>query len=383
VSETVKPSTPVPERLPNVASPPAAPEALGRPPVAAPQTGDAPATVISRPPNSCLDCGAPLSGKYCIACGQRAQVRSLSLPSLAHDALQDFTNFDSRAWTTLRALLMRPGFLTNEFVQGRRTRYLPPFRLYLVLSLVFFVVLSCKPSEDTVVIGGDGSGNPAIVVTGADPKALDEAMKDLNRELGPTASSDPKAQAAAKTAIAVGQAVADPDSPMILESNCKQAQWDGPGKDWIEPRMKSVCEHLKGVTKRQFGRELFSNVPKMMFVFLPLLALVNLILYAFRRRKYVEHLLFYVHYHAFAFLLVSLQMLLSILFRWLEVPYASGLLAFAATVYLFAALFKAMRTVYGQSRLMTAFKYLIVLMAYGVFSLATFLGTLFYTAMTV
>jgi hypothetical protein len=157
------------------------------------QASDAPAAVMPRPRNSCLDCGAPLEGKYCIACGQRAQVRSLSLPSLAHDALQDFTNFDSRVWTTLRALLLRPGFLTNEFVQGRRTRYLPPFRLYLVLSLVFFVVLSCKPDE-AVVIGDNGSGDPAIVVTGADPKALDEAMKDLNRELGPAASADPSAR---------------------------------------------------------------------------------------------------------------------------------------------------------------------------------------------
>jgi hypothetical protein len=113
-----------------------------------------------------------------------------------------------------------------------------------------------------------------------------------------------------------------------------------------------------------------------------LLALVNLLLYVFRRRKYVEHLLFYVHFHAFAFLLLTLQILAAALFGWMGVSFAGGLLGFAVMVYLFVALFKAMRRVYGQSRLRTTVKYLMVLIAYGVFSLLTFMGTVFYTAMT-
>jgi hypothetical protein len=68
---------------------------------------------------------------------------------------------------------------------------------------------------------------------------------------------------------------------------------------------------------------------------------------------------------------------------WIGVPVVGGLLAFAATIYLFVALFKAMRTVYGQSRFMTSLKYLTILVSYGIFSLVTLLGTLFYTAMTV
>jgi hypothetical protein len=340
------------------------------------------AAVTPPPPQPrCLDCGAVLEGKYCIACGQRAQVRDLSIPSLAHDAIHDLAHFDSRGWVTLRALLFRPGFLTNEFIHGRRTRYLPPFRLYLVLSLVFFIVLSCKPAENAVTIrtGPDGT---AQVVTGSDPEALKEAMKDLEAELGAEAASDPKAQAAAKKAIALSQALADPDAGMMAGADCKDMTWDAPGKDWFEPRLLGLCEHLQSVSMRQFGRELVRNIPKMMFLFLPLLALVNLLLYAFRRRKYVEHLLFYVHFHAFAFLLLTLQILLSIAFGWIGVAFAANLLAFAVTVYLFVALFKAMRVVYGQSRLITSLKYVIVLSAYGTFSLLTFMATVFYTAMT-
>ena len=338
--------------------------------------------IAAPPPARCLDCGALLDGKYCIACGQRAQVRNLSMPSLAHDAIQDLTDFDSRGWVTLRALLLRPGFLTNEFIHGRRTRYLPPFRLYLVLSLVFFVVLAGKPSEQATVISADVDKSTAVV-TGTDPEALREAMEDLSRELGAKAAADPKAQEAANKAIAMSQAAADPDSAVMAGAKCEDMQWGGPGQAWFEPRLKTGCEHLQGVSKRQFGRELLRNTPTAMFLFLPLLAFVNLVLYAFSRRKYVEHLLFYVHFHAFAFLLLTLQILLGMVMGWIGVPFIGGLLAFAASIYLFVALFKAMRTVYGQSRLLTSFKYLVVLMAYGFFSLVTLLGTVFYTAMTV
>ncbi len=74
-----------------------------------------------------------------------------------------------------------------------------------------------------------------------------------------------------------------------------------------DPRLVQACKHLKTVSKREFMRGLRTNIPKMMFIFLPLIAFVSLVLYVFRRRTYVEHLLFYVHYHAFAFLLLTLQ----------------------------------------------------------------------------
>ena len=388
MSETDKASATVEERPAAAASPAAVPAATAPPPVTASAPADAPAPVATTlpaapPQRVCLDCGAPLEGKYCVACGQRAQLRNLSLPSLTHDAIQDFVDVDSRAWITLRALLFRPGFLTNEFLHGRRTRYLPPFRLYLVLSLVFFVVLSCKPSSEALVVGTDAAGKPAAVVTGADPEALREAMEDLNRELGAKSAADPKAQAAAKAAMAVGQAAADPDSGLMAGADCEDMRWDAAGKDWFEPRMKSLCEHLKGVSKRQFGRELLRNVPKMMFLFLPLLAFVNLVLYAFRHRKYVEHLLFYVHFHAFAFLLLALNMLVGLVFGWVGLPFIAGMVTFAAMIYLFVALYKSMRTVYGQSGLMTTFKYIVIVMAYGFFSLITLIATTAYTAWTI
>src|SRR5579862_5007507 len=78
----------------------------------------------------CTNCGTPLTGKYCSGCGQRHH--ELPVHHFWHfvgEAFEDLTHADSRLWQTLIALLFRPGFLTREFLEGRRARYLPPVRL--------------------------------------------------------------------------------------------------------------------------------------------------------------------------------------------------------------------------------------------------------------
>ncbi len=309
--------------------------------------------------------------------------------AMFHAVLHDLSDLDSRIWRTLLALLLKPGKLTNEFIAGRRTFYLPPFRLYLVLSLIFFLLPSIGGPNDLVIDGPSGTS-----AQGKD--AVKEAMRDLKAELD-TAKGAPAGQAAER-APATGESKpadpepAAPDAPAIPGPNtlfegqdCSDVNIDifGSRSDWLKPRLVQACERLKKVSAREFGRALRNNLPKMMFIFLPLIALVNLVLYAFRRRTYVEHLLFYVHYHAFAFLLITLQITVTALLKWMHVPFIPGLLTFAAYVYLFVYLFKAMRAVYRQSRTMTTLKYLVVLSSYGVCLLITWIGMAAYTAFTV
>ncbi|MGB5491313.1 MAG: DUF3667 domain-containing protein, partial [Woeseiaceae bacterium] len=96
----------------------------------------------------CLNCGAPLQGQYCGICGQRARNRLISLWELISDAFGDLLEIDSRLWRTLIPLFMRPGQLTRDYLEGRRARYMPPFRTYLVLSVIFFVVAFFDPRDD-------------------------------------------------------------------------------------------------------------------------------------------------------------------------------------------------------------------------------------------
>ena len=88
-------------------------------------------------PEHCLNCGESLAGQYCGGCGQRARSRLISLWELISDAFGDLFELDSRLWRTLVPLLVRPGTLTRDYLQGKRARFMPPFRMYIVLSLLF------------------------------------------------------------------------------------------------------------------------------------------------------------------------------------------------------------------------------------------------------
>ena len=107
---------------------------------------------------SCRNCGAPLLGDYCGQCGQRD--RDLRLADIAGEALEDVTDLDSRLWVTLKTLVLRPGRITADYIGGRRARYLPPVRLYLVVSFLVFLSLSVAQP-------------PAVNTVGVDNQAID------------------------------------------------------------------------------------------------------------------------------------------------------------------------------------------------------------------
>lgn len=77
---------------------------------------------------------------YCAKCGQHTHESARGLAVVLHDTWHDVTHLDGRLWRTLAILFARPGALTREYFDGRRARYLPPVRLYLVLSILFFAL---------------------------------------------------------------------------------------------------------------------------------------------------------------------------------------------------------------------------------------------------
>jgi hypothetical protein len=90
--------------------------------------------------SSCKNCGTPLEARYCHECGQRDIDLQRPLPELLGEALRETLDVDGRLARTLWTLLRRPGLVTSEYLAGRRRHYSPPFRLYLVISLLFFLL---------------------------------------------------------------------------------------------------------------------------------------------------------------------------------------------------------------------------------------------------
>jgi hypothetical protein len=382
---------------------------------------------------NCLNCGEVLTGQHCSHCGQRAKVRVLSLGGLLRDLFGDLTDFDSRIWRTLVPLAFRPGTLTSEYLRGRRTHYTPPFRMYLVLSVAFFLATSigANPGDAMRLNVGEDGANLQIIDGSSEQAAADaEPTAGAERPASP-ATSTPAAASPAPQGDAAAPAVAklEPERQQVVdaiiaklpkseregarrelereigkltpeetaavtrlvndpcgESNLQLAI--GPWGEKYEPRLRDACRRIMADSK-SFGRALYENIPKMMFIFLPLIAAVMFVLYLGSGRYYVEHLLFFVHYHAFFFLgglaIVVLDRSAGLFgnspiagaLRFLE-----GALTFVLVFYVPYYLYRAMRRVYGQGRVVTLFKYSLLGIGYVFFMALTAVGLLFYTALT-
>jgi hypothetical protein len=375
---------------------------------------------------NCLNCGEVLTGQHCAHCGQRAKVRVLSLWDMTKDLLGDFIDWDARIWRTLRPLAFSPGKLTQDYLRGRRASYTPPFRMYVILSVAFFLVasLGSDPGADLRFdIDDKGAANLKL---SADEPAPASAPTASGETSSPAAKSSRTPAAAAPAPVA---RKLDAETSRLIESILKrmpekdraQARVElskklatvpeaelgtfkklandpcsnqdlkinisGFGKDY-EPRLRQACSKIWNDTP-SFGRALFQNIPKMMFIFLPLIAVVMYVLYIGSGRYYVEHLLFVVHYHAF-FFLGGLAFLLVERLSWLgpgtrfaaAADTAANLLMAVFLCYAPIYLFVAMRRVYGQGRFVTFAKYSALGIAYLFCMTITAVGLLFYTALT-
>jgi hypothetical protein len=348
----------------------------------------------------CLNCGNRLRGQYCGNCGQRSRSRLISLWELVSDAFGDLFELDSRLWQTLIPLMVRPGHLTRDYLEGRRARYMPPFRMYLVLSLLFFVVAFFDPREELGLLF-EPQPEVATEATGADETSATET---------PATEADAIKQEILDDLAEEGIVVDDEstDGWRIDEDGIRftidgddddEAAGDGDcnveASDledlpaWLARRMtverlQRICERTRLDDGRALVDNLVDNIPAALIVLLPLMAFVLKALYPLSKRYYVEHLLFFVHFHSFFFLILSLQILFMRLAGVLPIPEALAVLTIVvASFYVPIYLFLSMRRVYGQGRIATFLKFMALLVAYLLGFTATMLSALTIAAFSI
>jgi hypothetical protein len=372
---------------------------------------------------TCANCHALLNGQYCAVCGQRDRTRMISLWELIADFAGEFVNFDSRFWRTIFPLLFRPGRLTSEYLRGRRVHFTPPLRLYLVSSVLFFLFATFGGIDDAIQF--DGSDEPESAATtseGAETQvagseepqpspspAGDEAAATASDEaqmppgtagtpaapdetaLVPSADDTPpgvpseeeieKMVAEATKHADTGKGFSDGSKRCTLgDFETGNSYVDGP----VRARLQTACEHIAADDGKTFLRQLVNNIPKMLFFFLPVIALAMKVLYFGSHRYYVEHLLFFVHVHSFIFVALILTLTTSALkdsFTQLEL--LNGLTIAAVSIYIPYYLFRALRVVYGEGRLRTFVKYVLLFFTYLFGSTIVFVLGALLTALTV
>jgi hypothetical protein len=334
---------------------------------------------------NCLNCGARMRGQYCGKCGQRSRSRLISLWELVSDAFGDLLEIDSRLWQTLIPLLIRPGRLTHDYLQGKRARFMPPFRMYLVLSLLFFVVAFFDPHEKLSLFF-EPAPEPTPEEVQQQSEIHEEAAAEAHEVLEDLIEGGVIEEEDVSGNLQVdenGVRFTFNDEEVDSESDCNVTEADVEDLPaWLArrltpERLQRVCERTRLDDGKALIEDLLDNVPAALIVLLPLMAFVLKALYPLSKRYYVEHLLFFVHFHAFFFLMLTLQILLLRFSGWVGIPEAIPILTIVITSFYIAIyLFVAMRKVYGQGRIITFLKYVVLLIAYLFGFTSTMLGAL-------
>ncbi len=338
-----------------------------------------------RKEKDCLNCGHYVEENYCPHCGQEnIELKEDALHLVAH-TIADYFHFEHKFFATLKPLLFQPGKLTQTYVAGKRQSFINPIRLYIFVSIVFFIA----------VLGGVEIGN-----SDKKKKSSPQASTHLIRKDSLDKIRQEEELARVMSYIPMDSAQRDTLLGAMKEEIKKDAKKKGKRKDyfpkWTDTSVAQYEQRQSLLPKserdnfiehylikrnielndhpdpqKKFFTDLIQKIPKMMFVLLPLFALILKIFYFRRRKYYYEHLIYSFHVHSALFLSVLLMMFLS----WITgfIMDISGWLSFLCIVYMIWYIYRSLRTFYGSSRWNTIAK------LFGLFMVYNFLLALCFT----
>jgi hypothetical protein len=352
----------------------------------------------TNPPRThCENCGAELQGHWCAQCGQPAIEYRRSFRYVVADLLNEFLNWDSKFFTTIALLILKPWRLTNEFLAGKRVRYVNPLRLYLLASILFFFAVnfgakgihfdpSKLDAKDRAELESDlkDADLPpearkkleALLRESSPSPAASPLTHEPSSSPAPTASSDVASPQPAETANEQKKYGKIGERPFVVFDESKSST---PFERWIEGRAKEKMGE-KGTKMGLFVSTLLSNLPYMMLCCIPLFAFVLKVLYIRRRIFYIDHLIYALHIHTFFYTAIMLIVLATIgLNRFAPGPIAGWLIVLLWIAFV-TQIFLSIRYVYRQGWFFSIFKFIFggfVYLMVLVFALAiTFFATL-------
>ena len=278
----------------------------------------------------CPNCGKPVIGAYCAICGQPRDVNRRSIWGLVKVLVEDIASFDSRIMRTGWALVLRPGELASAFREGRTQRYLPALRLYLFVSLIFFLVLGATnlalmqlvvvatPTKITWINGQAYVPNPAYDKDDSDTHFMPKMMKmDNKKALKPGGHYEYSSKVyffapigayhvnlpaearqrlkEASVDIEIGDKPKTPKKAKAVEKT----------KSWVEQHVFDGLQRLAADPAALNG-PMTTWVPRILFLLMPLYAIWLALFYVRQRKQFffVDHLIFSLTIHTFGFVLL-------------------------------------------------------------------------------
>ncbi len=243
---------------------------------------------------ACPNCGCSKVGKYCPSCGQLLYRRGSTLRELLAEGLNEITDVDGRVWRTLRVLLLNPGQITQDYLQERRARYLPPFRVYVLASLLLFLVGPWFGANVDISLDFD------LESTAENVRADTTDVSNIETRNTETSNNTP------------------------IDANRDQSQQ--------QPLQQS------DVVDKEIEAKVFSRLPQIGFVMLPFATWALMLLYFGRRIPFADHFVAVLHITTVVALFMALAAILSGVTRHIVHVLGLQVIPFGPIFLLFAVL---------------------------------------------
>ncbi|WP_108801843.1 DUF3667 domain-containing protein [Aquimarina sp. Aq107] len=339
--------------------------------------------------NECLNCHVPLDviDRYCHNCGQINTTKKLSFKDFFNEFFASIFSYDSRLRHTVVGLLFRPGMISKDYIEGRRVKYANPFRFYLSVSIMFFIISGLFIDFDTIITKNNDQDKEVLEINLSDQ---DKDQQNDTTTNDTTSTSDNKADNdyvyfSEKQLDTMGMFTAISKRWETYKSHYKKTEQLS-----AIIALDSLKHSKNGYTKYLYKRSIrtknlnenpmellkfvFNKLPFIIFFFLPFFALTIWIIYIRRPFNYMEHLVFIFHTQTMFFILMGIAILID------QITKSEVASSIAMFIFLFY-LYKAMRNFYQQKRAKTIVKFLLVNVLFFILasigSLITIIGSMF------
>ena len=332
----------------------------------------------------CTNCGHPLdmSDRFCPQCAQINSTKKPTLKDFFDEFFSSLISYDSKLLKTLSSLLLKPGKITRDYLEGKRISYTNPFRFLLSLSIIYFLMINFNLSADLAKFDRQGSGNENGLFNFSNNFDSEKTQKQLDslKQEGINIEVDPAELDSLESRLSNSRdslylsnpkkELSNLDSLFILERFGKRREVfsalikENPSSDYEELIKKyeledsrgntyayNAAQSMKRFTERpgSFAASLISKLPFLVFFFLPVFAVFIWVVYIRKKYTYTDHLIFGFHIQSLLFILLIISLLIDFIFNiftgWIFV-----------LIFMFY-LYKAMRKFYQQGRFKTILKF--------------------------
>lgn len=340
----------------------------------------------------CLNCSHPLdvSDKFCPSCGQRNSTKKINLKDLIEELFSSFISYDSKLWKSLKLLFLKPGALPLAYVNGKRNQFTNPFRFFLSIAIIFFLVISLSINEedfegfnfmnkDSYAEEESNFENDTSIVADFKDMITDETNnlndKRINKvEINSLIDSLQKRQGNKKSPVLDIDLKDNRTSALekAFSNNQHLKYEEAVESEILEDRFLDWCLYrfYRGLTKTQQSIASFLNfvlakTPFFIFFFVPLFSIGNLLLFIGSGKTYVDHMVFNFNLSSFLLIIFAFSLLIGLYWE-------SGLLNLIFNLGIFYYTYKAIRNFYGNGRIASILKCILIAASYPI-SLFVFL----------